>query len=252
MSSKQVTDRQKSATAVVAAAETNADSVGQALTAILQPHLQPGESMPDVALFMRLVARALDASKTAMVKADEAHDAELADDLPIRKARDDAQAALTDKVVELREVIVGLYGTPAANTIFKGAAPQDPVVLSRFASDVATALGDVPLPAPRIAGAKIDAVATAAEIVALRATLDGHLKDVAREIREAQSTADIRNQRMAAYDDAFAAWATSLAGLLRAAGKPELAARLRPSVRRPGQTASDVGEEPATPQDPTK
>lgn len=252
MSSKQVTDREKSATAVVAVAETQATAVAEALIPVLTPHLAPGESIPDIALFMTLGARALDAAKARMVASDIAHDAELADDAPVRRARDEAQAALNDKLVELREVITGLYGAAAAARVFAGPTPEDPVVLSRFAGEVAAALATTALPAPRIAGAQIDTAATAAEILALKAALDTSLKDVAREVREAQVTLDAKNRGMADYDVAFAGWATAFSGLLRAAGKPELAAKVRPSSRRPGQTAEDAGETPAEPKTPEK
>ncbi|MEO5731559.1 MAG: hypothetical protein ABI134_17965 [Byssovorax sp.] len=73
-----------------------------------------------------------------------------------------------------------------------------------------------------------------------RATLDTQLKDVARELREAQATLDAKNQARAAYDELFGGAATTLTGLLRLAGKADLAAKVRPSARRPGQTAVDA------------
>src|SRR5262249_17275666 len=158
-----------------------------------------------------------------------------------------AAEALSEKLVELREVITGIYGAATASSIFPGPTPQDPVVLSRFAGDVAGALQRVKFPASRVKGAKIDDADTADDITDQRTKLDGHLKDVARELREAQATLDAKNQGIAAYDESFAGWATTLTGLLRAAGKAELAAKVRPSSRRPGQTASDAGEEPAAP-----
>lgn len=252
MSSKQVTDREKSATLVVAVAETQAAAVAEALTPLLTAHLKPGEALPDMALFMTLGARVLDAAKVRMVTADIAHDAELGDDEPIRRQRNDAQVALSDKLVELREVITGLYGPAAATRVFAGPTPADPVVLARFAGDVAATLSTVTLPAPRIAGAKIDPAATVAEIVALKTALDTSLKDVAREVREAQVTLDAKTHAMADYEASFAGWATAFSGLLRAAGKPELAAKVRPSARRPGQTAEAPEEEPAEPKTPEK
>jgi hypothetical protein len=52
------------------------------------------------------------------------------------------------------------------------------------------------------------------------------------------------------HDEAFSGGATTLMGLLRLAGKAELAAKVRPSSRRPGQTASEAGDEtpPAPPE----
>jgi hypothetical protein len=247
MAAKQVTDREKSANAVIAAGETQAEATGSAVSKLLKPHLAKGESMPDVGLIMILVARALEASKGKMVTADAAHEAELGDDEPVRSARDEAATALSDKLVELREVMVGVYGNATANAVFPGPAPQDPVVLSRFAGEVATEIERVKLPAPRIKGAKLDPEETAADLRERRAKLDAQIKDVAKEVREAQATLDEKNRAMAGYDELFGGGATMMTGLLRLAGKTELAAKVKPSTRRPGQTASDAGDPAAAP-----
>lgn len=251
MSSKQITDREKSALAVVSVGETQAEATGTALEAIVKPHLAQGETLPDMTLVMTLMARALDASKMRMVSADAAHEAELGDDEPARRARDEAASNLSDKIVELREVITGVYGAATATTVFSGPTPEDPVVLSRFAGEVATQLGKIKLPAPRIKGATLDIADTVSALRAHRVTLDTQLKGVAREVREAQATLDAKTQAMAAYDEVFAGAATALTGLLRLAGKTELAAKVRPSLRRPGQTATDA-EDKVLPETPVK
>jgi hypothetical protein len=251
MVSRQVTHREKSALAVVAVGETQAEAAGAALGSVLKPHLAKGEALPNLALVMTLVSRALGAAKTQMVEADTAHEAELGDDEPIRRTRDEAAQALSDKLVELREVLTGVYGAATASAVFAGPTPEDPVVLSRFAGEVAIQLARVKLPAPRIKGAKLDTAETASTLQEKRATLDTLLKDVARELREAQATLDAKTQAMAAYDELFGGAATTLSGLLRLAGKADLAAKVKPSTRRPGQTAGDAedktpAEQPVT------
>ena len=77
---------------------------------------------------------------------------------------------------------------------------------------------------------------------ARRAALDATIKDVAREVNEAQATLDEKNRAMASYDELFASGATTVTGLLRMSGKADLAAKVKPSTRRPGQTASDAGD----------
>ena len=54
----------------------------------------------------------------------------------------------------------------------------------------------------------------------------------------------------AAYDEAFAGVATAFSGLLLLAGHPELAERVKPSPRRPGQTAAEAHSEGTTPASP--
>ena len=246
MASKQVTDREKSARAVVAVGETQAEASGVALGELLKPHLAKGEALPDMALVMTLVSRALDARKAVMVKADAAHEAELGDDEPVRRARDEAAQALSEKVVELREVLTGLYGSATASAVLTGPTPVDPVVLSRFAGEAATQLARVKLPPTRIKGAKLDTAEVASALEERRATLDTQLKDVARELREAQATLDAKSRAMTAYDELFGGAAMTLAGLLRLAGKADLAAKVKPSTRRPGQTAGDVEDTTST------
>ncbi len=246
MSSKQVTDREKSAEAVSAAGTTHADSIHQALSALFQAHLAPGETMPDFALMCRLFSRSLADTKAGMVKADEAHIAELGDDAPVREARDEIAAKLYSEIVDLREVLIGLFGVKTANAIISGGTPRDPVVLSRFAKDVADKLSQVQLPAPRVKGAKLDKQAIAISLLTQKTELDARLSDVARELREAQATQVAKDRAIGAYDELFAQVASALSGFLRLAGDAELAARVRPSTRRPGQTAepSEVDDEP--------
>jgi hypothetical protein len=249
MTSKQITNREKSARAVIAVGETQAEAAGAALGKLLEPHLAEGESLPNFALVLTLISRALDASKTRMVDADAAHEAELGDDEPVRRARDESAQALSDRIVELREVLTGVYGAATAGAVFSGPTPVDPVVLSRFAGEGATQLARIKLPAPRIKGATLDIAETVSALQEHRAALDAQLKGVARELREAQATLDAKNQAMAAHDELFSSAATILTGLLRLSGKAELATKVRPSARRPGQTATDA-EDSALPEQP--
>lgn len=251
MASKQVTVRQKSADSVIAAGEAHADLIQEALAEQMKPLLKKGEKVPDYAALVTTSCAALATARDRMVQAESAHEAELGDDAPVREARDAAQTALKDELISLREIIVGAYGPPAAAKLFTGGTPEDPVVLSRFAGDVADNLEKTKLPAPRIKGAKLDTAETIESLRSKRAELDKHLKAVQREVREAQKTLDAKGAAMDAYDQVFAGVATTLSGLLRLAGKPELAAKVRPSSRRPGQTAADAGEadEPETPQE---
>lgn len=248
MSSKLVLGRQKSATAVTAAAETHAGPTAAAITKTLASCLQQGEAMPDVALLLRLIGRFLSRACAEMVIADAAHTAELGDDDAPREARDKAAADLYAKLVELREIVTGLYGADAVKAFgLSGATPQDPVALSGFAGDVVKALGAKPLPASRVKGAQVDAKATAQALVKERATLETSLADVARETREAQQTLSVKNTALAGYDDAFGRAASALVGLLRLSGDAELAERLRPSARHPGQVEQPPADPPALP-----
>jgi hypothetical protein len=57
MTSKQVNDREKSARAVGAAAETHATQIAAGFTRALTAHLKSGETLPDAGLLARLIGR---------------------------------------------------------------------------------------------------------------------------------------------------------------------------------------------------
>ncbi|MBK8256402.1 MAG: hypothetical protein IPK82_27505 [Polyangiaceae bacterium] len=241
MASKLVVNRQKSADSVIAVGEAHAASTQEALTTLLKPHIKKGEAAPSFAAVMTLACDLLESAKDRMVKQDAAHEAELADDAPVRVERDKAAIDLYDELVQIREMLTGAYGS-VTQQVFAGPTPQDPVMLSRFSGEVIDALGKVKLPAPRIKGAKLDLGEIASNLNEKRAKLDQHLKAVQREVREAQATLEGKNEAMAAYDEVFAGVASVLSGLLRLAGRRELAAKVRPSTRRPGVTEDSTGE----------
>lgn len=249
MPSKLVTDRQKSAESVIALADAHKGAIAKGVEELLKPFLKKGEVVPDIDAFVDLCARVLEDAKDRMVKADAAHEAELGDDAPIRAARDAAAAALYTRLVELREVLIGVYGAEVVGKVLSGPTPEDPVVLERYAGEVAERLGKIKLPAPRVKGAKLDPGDIAGSLGEHGDELKKQLKAVQREIREAQATLAAKNAEVAAYDERFAGVAMTLAGLLRIAGQRDLSAKVKPSTRRPGQTAEATGEvaEPESP-----
>ncbi len=248
MATKQVMDKQRSADSVVAVGEAHAGSIGAILNALAKPHLKKGEGV-DFTIVARVLAGILEGTKQKMVNADTAHQAELDDDPAVRDARDGAATHLYDHLVSLREMITGAYGGAVTAKLFSGATPEDPVTLSRYAGDLEEKLGAVKFPASRIKGAKLDPGELASGLRDKRAALDGALKAVQREVREAQATLHTKTDAITAYDGTFSGVATTLSGLLTLAGKPELADKVRPSLRRAGVVA-ETGEEPAAPAEP--
>lgn len=63
------------------------------------------------------------------------------------------------------------------------------------------------------------------------------LKVVAQDVRENQLALEHKTKSIKEYEFAFQAVANFLTGLFAAAGREDLAKRVRPSTRRPGQTA---------------
>lgn len=249
MRTKQVVDRQRAAQAIGAAAKTHASEIVQGLHVRFLPLLKRGEKAPDTSLLCELLARASAAALEQLLLAEEAYQKELLDDDPPRRERDEAAGALSEALVELREVVAGVYGSGVLKEAgFSQGTPQDPVLLSRFAGQVANALPEASLPPPRVTGAVLDRKAIAAELLKKRARLDDALAAVARESREAQAALSQRNQTQAEFDDTQAGITAVLAGLLQLAGKRDLAERVRPPVVRRGSRPQEP--EPSPPPSP--
>lgn len=172
----------------------------------------------------------------------------MADDIGPREARDAAAQALYAKVVETGEILLGLFGGGAlARLGLEGTTPRDPALLVRHVAAACKALRSVDLGKPRLKGATFSGKAVADELEALMADVQSALDDVAREAREAEATLVKKRAAMSAFDTAFSGTASLLSALLTVAGTKELASRVRPSARRPGQAEGaeeDTGDEP--------
>lgn len=239
MASKLVVDRQRVVGDVIASAETHSNEVAQNVGNLLQPFLKKDNKAVDIAGLMALLTRALAEANNQMVAADEAHFNELGDDAEPRTARDEAAVRLYDRLVEAREIITGLFGEASARQVgFDRSTPQEPLALARYAQRIADGLAQRDLGKPRVAGARFDVAESVAAIVEMQKELEQHLKSVDTEVREAEATLERKQQTMNVFDERFTAVTTVLEGLYRLAGKFEAADRIRPSVRRAGQTAS--------------
>ncbi len=253
MPSKQIVDRTKSANIVSAAASVHAARIAPAIATILSPFLDSGKKMPDAEGFILLVGKWLAHTSATMAAADEAHIHELSDDDPIRQARDQAQTALNDELVELREWMTGLFGARAVRSLgFAAETPRDPAALSHFAGEVVKSLRKKTFPPPKRDGVSWSPLKEATKIDTLRATLDTALANIVREAREAQGTLADKNTAITTYDTAFSRASKVLEGLFTLAGETDLADRVRPSTRRPGQTEEQAPQtEPAAAEAPS-
>lgn len=242
MSSKQVTDRQKNAASILAAQKAHIAPAVAEIEKTLTPHLQAGETMPDVALLVTLAGRMLEKATTDLVAADEAHEAELSDDAAPRQARDEVAAKLGALIVDTREWLRGFFGVSALRSLgFTGDTPNDPVQLERFAGQIIDALKK-PLPPPRQKSATWDPAETIASLTTLRASLGTHLADVVREAREAQVTWAAKVSAMDGFEGGYRRNVGLFDEVLRFGGQDALADRLRPAVRR-GSAAAGNGSE---------
>lgn len=188
----------------------------------------------------------LEEARIRLVAADSALEKEVGEDNGVRDARDEVVVVARAGAVELREIIVGLFGKAVADAIFGGEVPKDPVQLQRFATEAAARMRAASWGTPRVKGAQLDPAEVATGLEQSSKQIGETVAAVADEVRETQVAREARNREMDAYDETFTAVATIFEGLFLLAGQRELADRVRPSRRRPGTTAKDANE----PSDP--
>lgn len=255
MLSKQVADRESSSRTVQAAFQTHAGPASQAVSARFAPVLGDGSSPVDVAGMVHAAGRLLALRTDDMVRTDIAHTRELGDDAPKRAARDAAQGAVVGLVTSIRIALTGRFGEDFGGRLgLVGKAPDTPSDVLSWARQVKAALAETELPTIDTSADDNDEVAVFSKEDALNkltrriATLEEALAATAVEAREAEVTQYAKDQAIAAYDETFRFAAGLLELVLRAGGFPDYAERVRPSVRRPGQTVDAAeGRQPGTP-----
>lgn len=247
---KAVTDREGSAEAVAAAAETHVARVNEAFTKRFGDFATKKEKaekgLPDMGFALVLVARALRASIGALVEASTAHDRELADDDAPREARDAAAAELVRLMVGIRaavEVVFGKRGLKALG--IDGRTPTDAKAILEHTRSFLRHLEDPAMEMPPLIqqGVHVEPQVWAGKLRAPLGKLEAARKVVAREEREAQATGDAKAKAILAFDDMFAAGAGFISASLGLVGEWELAAKTRPSLRRAGAIETSVDEE---------
>lgn len=242
MASKATVLRQKSAEKVAAAGRTHNGLIAA------QVGTRFGTTAgPAAATLVTVLVDDLEAKAKEMVRCDEAHEAELRDDPEARTLRDSASEGLGARLVESREQITSIFGAAySAKLGFSGKTPVDPVELLRLGRTVMENLVKTPAPVSKLPGYEMNPEQWRAPIAALTVQMEGLTAKVAAEEREAEATLMAKYAAIEAYDTAFSAAANLVSTLLEIAGQKDLAKRVRPSTRRPGQTAEDAPAEGST------
>lgn len=241
---KEVTDREAAAEAVAAAAEAHAERVSKAFTEKFKAYVPKKQELPDMGVVLRTLAGALRASSADLVDKSEKHDAELADDAAPREARDEATAELVQTMVSMRATVETVYGRAGLKALgIEGRTPTDSRAILEHARKFVKQLEDPKLKLPKPQdGVAIDRAVWVAKVEKPLPILAQARKDVLREEREAEITGNAKTRSMAAFDELFGVVAPFTSAMLDLIGEDELAARVKPSVRRRGVTAE--GDEP--------
>lgn len=251
MPSPGVLERQRASRTVASTAYTYSADTASRVKELLARYAKPGEQMPDIELLIRLVGRMIAMENEALVRADAAHEVELADDTEPRKARDEAAEKVRRCLAYLHAAVETTCGSAGLHRLhLTENVPNDPSALAILARSVLTNLRDesIKLPADRRRGLSLDRGAFAEELAADLPALDRALAAVAREAREAEVTLRAKRQAMEASDRAFSRGASLLSATFALAGLDDVAHKVKPSAAHPGEiddaTAETLNNEP--------
>lgn len=244
MASKLVFDRGKDSESVA--------SIGEAQMGVLLKAVPAGPARKALEVVVTALFAELRAREKDLRDADEAHERELGDDDAARLKRDEINAALREKLLELRSVLTALYGAAVARQVgFERETPQDPEPVERLAGEVEGTLGTIKLPKARLGVTKIDRASALAVVASLRKQLRASLKDVAREGREAKVTLAAKNRAIDAFDRTLRGVAGFIESCFVLAGEDELASSVRPS-RGGGSSVEETEDDSDENSDPKK
>lgn len=246
---KMVTDRRKSSLIVENSVGTSGETVAAKL--IERTVATAGEGpVPDYLLVLQALGAKLAQTREELTAADQRHRDEVSDDDEHREKRDEAARELNRQILKLRDSFTGIYGATARKTLgFDDRTARDPMPLLAQGQRLLDNLRHpgLQLPAPQTPGIEVDLALILPPLETAVETLRVAIQDVAREKTEADLTLVSKNEALAAFDDTFLWVARALAALYSLAGEYELAARVRPSRRRPGRTETvDDQPEPGT------
>ena len=245
--SKMVNARVRSCEAVLWAIGT----FGQQLVGILNERFGPLVEeglVPPFEQLLELFEASLIQSRDRLVATDRQHRAQKAREATFRAVKDGSVKEVNAQVLGLRNAFSGVYTDDQLAAIgFTRRVPQQPAELLELAAYLAVRLGD---PALELSGSRfgefdLDASFLAREFKPSVERLRQALSDLQREERLTEASQLAKDEAMASHNRDFLWIARTVESLLRLAGLDDLAARVRPSTRRPGETVEEF-EEPDT------
>ncbi len=244
---KETYSRKKSSEFVESAVITQGADIGASLAGRLSTSLEEGEEIPDIPLFFTLIGRRMGDFRSVMVDTARAHADELANDDGFREMRDKAMSALTGDYVAIRTTFYQAFGPELALAIgFERNVVRDPAALELQVDRLVTNLSDpeLELPEPRFDGVTLSPPALVevfrpnlGKLREARAALD-------QEVRKSDVTLVAKKDAVDAYDREFLMLSRCLEASFVLGGEPELAKRVRPSLRRPGRRQEVENGEP--------
>lgn len=256
MASRQVVLRERVVNAFQAAFSAWGDTLATAVGERIEPFLEDGEVAFDLPLMQQLLQRMVGASFDDMITADKGRIDELVGDVGPRLDRDRWVAQVRQKLIEVRRIAEGLFGSKRALEIvaIDGATAREPELLWRQAEHTLSRLRspDLRIPQASTSAVSFDAAGLAAELDPLVTGLRGAIDAIKLDERLTAESLQAKLDAMDEHDQLIGACKGILSGFCLLARRPDLARRLRISLPRPrpGSSAGDSSPEEASDPSP--
>ena len=225
-------NRKRSLEPLLSSARTHANNVGEACDKVLIGRLPE----VDTKAFILGMVATLEDQFDQYGQALKALSDELADDPPIRAKLEEKRSVHYQHLVLWRQQIEALYGSEAVRFLgFEGNTPQESRTMLAFSQSLYERADQLAGYAAKIDFVQLDIEAMKVKLLAFATAHQEAFDASIGEQHEADAALVKKDQLQASYDRAFQYTATMLQCFFRMAGEDELASRIRPSYRRPGQ-----------------
>lgn len=256
--SKVVTDGEKLAFALEAAATEISPEVGRGFDEALAPWVLQGETPPSPEEQRQiLLARWLRHVRERMVKADEVHQASVRLERVFRLERNGGAEELDTKIRIIRSSFEKVYGDGLTAIVIGVASdiPEDPVVLQRYARRIVRVMLDpeLDLPEPVVSGSAINRDALVDDLEKPLRVVESAIGKLEPQKRKTQIALKEKQEAIDAYKYARGRIARYLEAVAFLGGTDFHAERVRQSSHvRPGEPEeAEEAEEPTPPEEAT-
>jgi hypothetical protein len=236
-----VNEQQANATFVVSSVATYQDPVVAGLLA-LNAELPPEDRLEGAVAqqFMTWLGKVLEHKNNALIAAEAAYVAEQADDVPLRSERDEKHEALAGQMMRVRDRVETHFGRDSLAGYGLGLrTPRNLHELLGYAKTGADLLRKHPRTVDDGMGGEVSTVALAESIEVVRSEVESSVRGLMRERRELDAARVARNAAQDTLMETYQIVAGLLIYVFRLAGHPELAERIRPTLRRPVRAGDD-------------
>ncbi len=248
--SSSIAFRSKSFSVVDAARATQGD---QAITILNRRYAPPGGDdgpvnneggiIVDYAGVFANLGTELRSAHQGMVAANTVHLGQLARIVALKERRASLTKGLITRFLRVRHGLEGFFGAHQGFPMLAvaGDTPRDPVGIVHQVRETVDFLKQpkVELPTLDLDGIQIDLVATATQLSGEADLLDQLLVELDRARKDAEVTRQAKNDAIDLFDDVLLWVGRALESYFHLAGMHDLAARVRPSARRPGRRAAE-------------